>query len=56
MLRGLYITATQLNANQKLLDAVGNNVANIDSTGFKRDELQQESFNDILLTKYNGYK
>lgn len=54
MLRGLYITATQLNANQKLLDAVGNNVANIDSTGFKRDELQQESFNDILLTKYNG--
>ncbi len=54
MIRGLYITATQLQANQKLLDAVGNNVANIDSTGFKRDELQQESFNDILITKYNG--
>lgn len=54
MIRGLYITATQLMANQKLLDAIGNNVANIDSTGFKRDELQQESFNDILLTKYNG--
>lgn len=54
MIRGLYITATQLNANQKLLDAIGNNVANIDSTGFKRDELQQESFHDVLLTKYNG--
>lgn len=54
MIRGLYITATQLTANQKLLDAIGNNVANIDSTGFKRDELQQESFNDILITKYNG--
>lgn len=54
MIRGLYITATQLQANQKLLDAVGNNVANVDSTGFKRDELQQESFNDILITKYNG--
>lgn len=54
MIRGLYITATQLQANQKLLDAVGNNVANVDSTGFKRDEIQQESFNDILITKYNG--
>lgn len=54
MIRGLYITATQLQANQKLLDAVGNNVANVDSTGFKRDEVQQESFNDILITKYNG--
>ncbi len=54
MIRGLYITATQLLANQKLLDTVGNNVANVDSTGFKRDELQQESFNDILITKYNG--
>ena len=54
MIRGLYITATQLLANQKLLDAVGNNVANVESTGFKRDELQQESFNDILISKYNG--
>lgn len=54
MIRGLYISATQLNANQKLLDAISNNVANVDSTGFKKDELQQESFNDILLTKYNG--
>jgi flagellar basal-body rod protein FlgF len=56
MIRGLYISATQLNANQKLLDAIGNNIANVDSTGFKKDEIQQESFNDILLTKYNGSK
>lgn len=54
MIRGLYISATQLLTNQKLLDAIGNNVANIDSTGFKKDEIQQESFNDILITKYNG--
>lgn len=54
MIRGLYISATQLSANEKLLDAIGNNLANVDATGFKRDELQQESFNDILLTKYNG--
>lgn len=54
MIRGLYISATQLAANEKLLDAIGNNLANVDATGFKRDELQQESFNDILLTKYNG--
>lgn len=54
MLRGLYLSATQMIANEKLLDTIGNNVANIDTTGFKKDELQQESFNDVLLSKYNG--
>lgn len=54
MLRGLYLAATGMLSNEKLLDTIGNNVANIDSTGFKRDELQQETFHDVLLTKYNG--
>lgn len=54
MIRGLYIAATSMLGNEKLLDTIGNNVANIDSTGFKRDELQQEAFKDILISKYNG--
>lgn len=54
MIRGLYIAATSMLSNEKLLDTIGNNVANIDSTGFKRDELQQEAFKDILISKYNG--
>lgn len=54
MIRGLYIAGTLMTVNEKVLETVGNNVANIDTAGFKRDEVGQESFNDILITKYNG--
>lgn len=39
MNRGIYATATGMIAGQKWLDVVANNLANVSTTGFKRDEL-----------------
>ncbi len=54
MVKGLYIAATNLNANQKKLEVVSNNLANVHTTGFKRDEIEFESFNARLPNRING--
>ena len=37
MVRGLYISATGMTAQQWRMDAVSNNLANVNTAGFKRD-------------------
>lgn len=54
MIRGLYIAATNMLTNTKELEAISNNMANVSSVGYKRDELYTESFNDVLMQKNNG--
>ena len=51
MNRGLYIGATSLVANQRRLDVLSNNLANINTVGFKRDISIVESFPEKLLAK-----
>ncbi|CAK7049716.1 flagellar hook-basal body protein [Tissierella sp.] len=51
MNRSLYIGATSLVANQKKLDVLSNNLANINTAGFKRDISLTESFPEKLLAK-----
>lgn len=51
MNRGLYIGATSLVANQKKLDVLSNNLANINTAGFKKDISLTESFPEKLLAK-----
>lgn len=51
MNRGLYIGATSLMANQRKLDVLSNNLANINTPGFKRDISLTESFPEKLLAK-----
>ncbi|MCK9443983.1 MAG: flagellar hook-basal body protein [Tissierellaceae bacterium] len=53
MNRGLYIGATSLLANQKKLDVLSNNLANINTSGYKRDISLTESFPEKLLIKIN---
>ncbi|WP_427337929.1 flagellar hook-basal body protein [Caloranaerobacter sp. DY30410] len=53
MNRGLYASATSLLINQKRLDTISNNLANINTTGFKKDVLISESFPEVLLRKIN---
>ncbi|NLJ78933.1 MAG: flagellar hook-basal body protein [Tissierellia bacterium] len=53
MNRGLYIGATSLIANQRRLESLSNNLANTNTTGFKRDMLLTESFPEKLLSKIN---
>jgi flagellar basal-body rod protein FlgF len=45
MNRGIYATATGMVSGQKLLDVIANNLANANTTGFKRDGV---AFNEAL--------
>lgn len=48
----MMITATNtLGQLQHKLDSIGNNIANVDTTGFKRSET---SFNDLLVQQFNN--
>lgn len=49
MNRGIYATATGMLAGQKLMDVVANNLANANTTGFKRDGL---TFNETLEREF----
>lgn len=54
MVKGLYISATNLNTNIKKLGVISNNLSNIETTGYKKDNLELESFNARLLKRING--
>lgn len=53
MNRGLYISATSLVANQRKLEVLSNNLANVNTTGFKKDVSLTETFPEKLLMKIN---
>lgn len=54
MFRGFYTAGSALVTNNSKLDVVSNNIANVNTTGFKKDMVLYESFEDILLYKVNG--
>ncbi len=49
MIRGLYTSASSMAANEARMDTLSNNVANADTTGFKRDERIMESFPEMVI-------
>lgn len=49
MTRGMYTAATGMLANQTALDAISQNLANADTTGYKEDIPQFQSFGTSLL-------
>ncbi len=54
MNRGLYIGATSLITNQRRMDVLSNNLANINTAGYKKDISLTESFPEKLLAKINS--
>lgn len=54
--RGLYINATSLATNQKKLEVLANNLANVNTAGFKKDMTLTETFPEKLLSKINGQR
>lgn len=54
MIRGLYISASSAIAETKRIDTIANNIANVNTTGFKKDVMVTESFPEILISKING--
>ena len=51
MIRGWYIGASGMAAQQNRLDAIANNLANVDTAGYKRDITVQKSFSELLLRR-----
>lgn len=51
MIRGLYIGSSGMNAQQNRLDTISNNLANVDTAGFKRDVSVSKSFPELLLRR-----
>lgn len=50
MIRGLYIAATGMLAESARQDVIANNLANVTTNGFKRDETTSETFGDLLVS------
>jgi flagellar basal-body rod protein FlgG len=53
MIRGLYTSGWSLLANSKKMDVVSNNLANVDTNGYKRDAVIFETFPELLTKRIN---
>ncbi len=51
MLRALYTSATGMKAQEMLIDNTANNLANVNTTGFKRSRMD---FADLVYTNYRA--
>ncbi len=53
MVRGWYTGASGMQAQQNRLDAISNNLANVDTTAYKKDVAVSKSFASLLLRRMN---
>ncbi|MGI5172340.1 flagellar basal-body rod protein FlgF [Treponema sp. OMZ 840] len=53
MIRGWYIGSSGMNAQQNRLNVIANNLANVDTTGFKRDTAVSKNFSELLIRRTN---
>ena len=51
MVRGLYTAWTGMANEQRRLDVISNNMANADTTGFKKEKVTSQSFDDELTIR-----
>lgn len=51
MLRSLYLSATHMIVQRRKVDVITNNIANMDTAGYKADKLVSRSFKDMLLVQ-----
>lgn len=56
MIRGLYTSALGMTTQMKRMDVISNNIANSDTTGFKRDVSITSSFPEELTKRINDRK
>lgn len=56
MIRGLYTSGWSMTANSKQMDIVSNNLANVNTNGYKKDTVVFESFPDALISRINDSK
>ena len=53
MIRGLFTGASGMSAQQVRLDTISNNLANVDTDGYKRDVAVHKAFAELLLRRTN---
>ncbi|MCL6588904.1 MAG: flagellar hook-basal body protein [Firmicutes bacterium] len=53
MLRGIYTSCTGMVAEMDRQNTIANNLANVDTVGFKRDNVTPVPFAELLLNAYN---
>lgn len=56
MIRGLYTSAWSMIANSKKMDVITNNLANVNTAGYKKDTVVFESFPELLAKRINDSK
>ncbi|HHW57347.1 MAG TPA: flagellar basal-body rod protein FlgF [Clostridia bacterium] len=54
MLRGLYSAASGMITQSKIMDVLSNNLANINTAGYKKDVVVTSSFPHFEVTRYGG--
>lgn len=53
MLRSLYIGTTGMLTQRQKMNVITNNITNVETTGYKTDQLISRSFEDLLLERFN---
>ncbi|MCA1753309.1 MAG: flagellar basal-body rod protein FlgF [Spirochaeta sp.] len=51
MIRGLYTAASGMHAQEHRLDALANNLANVDTAAYKRDQSVHKAFPELLIRR-----
>lgn len=53
MVRGLYTAGTGMLTQRNKINVIANNVANVETTGYKEDLMLSRSFNEVLIERIN---
>jgi len=53
MVRGLYTGASGMTAQMHRMDALSNNLANVDTTGYKKDQAVHKAFPEMMMRRMN---
>lgn len=51
MVRGLYTAYTGMRNEQKRLDTIANNLANVSTAGYKKDSVANQAFDELMTVK-----
>lgn len=51
MIKGMYSSATGMLSQERRLDVIGNNIANVNTDGYRRDTIALRSFDDELVSR-----
>ncbi|MCD6419624.1 MAG: flagellar basal-body rod protein FlgF [Synergistetes bacterium] len=56
MIKGLYIATSGMLVNSAEIDVRSNNIANVDTVGYRKENVNVRSFPEVLIERYNDKK